>query len=158
LAELEIGSIAPDFEIKNQDGVIVKSSDLKGKWTIIYFYPKDNTPGCSTEAIEFSYYKKDMEDVGVKIIGISRDSIESHKKFIEKKSLTIELLSSEESDMTEKYGVWQLKKNYGKEYMGIVRTTYIISPDLKIAEVYKKVKVNGHAGKVVNRVKELING
>ena len=158
MAELEIGNIAPDFEIKNQDGVIVKSSDLKGKWTIIYFYPKDNTPGCSTEAIEFSYYKKDMEDVGVKIIGISRDSIESHKKFIEKKSLTIELLSSEESDMTEKYGVWQLKKNYGKEYMGIVRTTYIISPDLKIAEVYKKVKVNGHAGKVVNRVKELING
>ena len=112
----------------------------------------------NTEAIEFSYYKKDMEDVGVKIIGVSRDSIESHKKFIEKKSLTIELLSSEESDMTEKYGVWQLKKNYGKEYMGIVRTTYIISPDLKIAEVYKKVKVNGHAGKVVNRVKELING
>lgn len=158
MAELEIGSIAPDFEIKNQDGVIVKSSDLKGKWTILYFYPKDNTPGCSTEAIEFSYYKKDMEDVGVKIIGISRDSIESHKKFIEKKSLTIELLSSEESDMTEKYGVWQLKKNYGKEYMGIVRTTYIISPDLKIAEVYKKVKVNGHAEKVVNRVKELING
>ena len=158
MAELEIGNIAPDFEIKNQDGVIVKSSDLKGKWTIIYFYPKDNTPGCSTEAIEFSYYKKDMEDVGVKIIGVSRDSIESHKKFIEKKSLTIELLSSEESDMTEKYGVWQLKKNYGKEYMGIVRTTYIISPDLKIAEVYKKVKVNGHAGKVVNRVKELING
>ena len=158
MAELEIGNIAPDFEIKNQDGVIVKSSDLKGKWTILYFYPKDNTPGCSTEAIEFSYYKKDMEDVGVKIIGISRDSIESHKKFIEKKSLTIELLSSEESDMTEKYGVWQLKKNYGKEYMGIVRTTYIISPDLKIAEVYKKVKVNGHAGKVVNRVKELING
>lgn len=158
MAELEIGSIAPDFEIKNQDGVIVKSSDLKGKWTILYFYPKDNTPGCSTEAIEFSYYKKDMEDVGVKIIGVSRDSIESHKKFIEKKSLTIELLSSEESDMTEKYGVWQLKKNYGKEYMGIVRTTYIISPDLKIAEVYKKVKVNGHAEKVVNRVKELING
>lgn len=158
MAELEIGNIAPDFEIKNQDGVIVKSSDLKGKWTIIYFYPKDNTPGCSTEAIEFSYYKKDMEDVGVKIIGVSRDSIESHKKFIEKKSLTIELLSSEESDMTEKYGVWQLKKNYGKEYMGIVRTTYIISPDLKIAEVYKKVKVNGHAEKVVNRVKELING
>ena len=158
MAELEIGSIVPAFEIKNQEGRAVSSESLKGKWTILYFYPKDNTPGCSTEAIEFSYYKKDMEDVGVKIIGVSRDSIESHKKFIEKKSLTIKLLSSEESDMTEKYGVWQLKKNYGKEYMGIVRTTYIISPDLKIAEVYKKVKVNGHAEKVVNRVKELING
>jgi thioredoxin-dependent peroxiredoxin len=156
MAELEIGAVIPDFEINNQDGTAIKRDSLRGKWTILYFYPKDNTPGCSQEAVEFSSYKKEMEDLGVKIIGVSRDSIASHKKFIEKKELTIELLSSEESDMAEKFGVWQLKKNYGKEYMGIVRTTYIVSPELKVEAVWKKVKVKEHAKAVISKVKELI--
>ena len=155
MAELEVGSLIPEFEIVNQDGSVVKSQSLKGKWTVLYFYPKDNTPGCSQEAVEFSDHKEELEKIGVKVLGVSKDSVSSHKKFIEKKELKIELLSSEGNNMADNYGVCQLKKNYGKEYIGIVRTTYIISPELKVTEVWKKVKVKGHVEEVVAKVKEL---
>ncbi|MFA6136794.1 MAG: thioredoxin-dependent thiol peroxidase [Sulfurimonas sp.] len=141
---LEIGSQAPEFCLPNQDDIEICLRDLMGKWIVLYFYPKDSTPGCTTEACEFSEAAPDFSDLDAIIIGVSADSTKKHRNFIEKQELNITLLSDEETNMMQLYGVWQLKKNYGKEYMGIVRTTLIIDPNGVIKALWKSVKVKGH--------------
>jgi peroxiredoxin Q/BCP len=138
---LEIGSIAPSFCAPNQDDVEICSRDLSGKWIVLYFYPKDLTPGCTTQACDFTEALPQFEDLDAVILGVSPDDSEKHRKFIEKKDLEITLLADTDKKMCEDYGVWQLKKFMGKEYMGVVRTTFIIDPDGKIAAVWDKVNV-----------------
>ena len=151
---LKVGSKIPSFEVVNQSGEVVKSEDLKGKWNIVYFYPKDNTAGCSTEAIEFTAKKSEFEKLGVKIYGVSGDSVKKHQNFIEKKELEIELLSDEGHKMLEDFGVWQLKKMAGREYMGIVRSTFLVNPELEVVKLWTKVRVKGHVEAVFGEVKE----
>ncbi|MEA2111304.1 MAG: thioredoxin-dependent thiol peroxidase [Campylobacterota bacterium] len=152
---IEIGKKAPDFCLPNQDDVEICLRDLKGKWIVLYFYPKDNTPGCTTEACEFTEAEADFSDLDAIILGVSADSTKKHRNFIEKKELTITLLSDEDTQMMQEYGVWQLKKNYGREYMGIIRTTLLIDPDGNIAEMWEKVRVKEHVAKVQSRLAEL---
>ena len=152
---LEINQKAPEFCLPNQDDVEICSRDLKGKWIVLYFYPKDNTPGCTTEACEFTEAAPDFSQLDAIILGVSADSTKKHRNFIEKKELGITLLSDETTDMMQKYGVWQLKKNYGREYMGIVRTTFIINPDGVIKAIFEKVRVKEHVAKVQEKLQEL---
>ena len=138
---LEVGTKAPDFCLPNQDEVEICLRDLKGKWIALYFYPKDNTPGCTKEACDFTEQEPRFESLDAVILGVSADSPKRHRNFIEKHDLGITLLSDEETTMMQNYGVWRLKKNYGKEYMGIVRSTYIIDPNGTIAAAWDNVKV-----------------
>jgi len=138
---LSVGSDAPQFCIPNQDNVEICLRDLKGKWIVFYFYPKDNTPGCTNEACDFTAALPEFEDLDAVILGVSPDSPKKHQNFIEKQNLEITLLSDEEKTVSQEYGVWQLKKNYGREYMGISRTTFLIDPNGKIAAVWENVKV-----------------
>jgi thioredoxin-dependent peroxiredoxin len=167
---LEAGTAAPAFCLENQDEVEICLRDLKGKWIVLYFYPKDSTPGCTTEACDFTEQLPDFKGLNAVILGVSADSAKSHRNFIEKQALKITLLSDPEHKMMEDYGVWRMKKNYGKEYMGIVRSTYIVDPDGKIAASWDNVKVrqkrskNGekyeivHVEEVKKRLSELQNG
>ncbi len=152
---IAVGSKAPDFCLPNQDDVEICLRDLQGKWIVLYFYPKDNTPGCTTEACEFTEAEPEFSDMDAVILGVSADSTRKHRNFIEKKDLGITLLSDESTQMMQEYGVWQLKKNYGREYMGIVRSTYIIDPEGKVACVWEKVRVKDHVAQVKARLKEL---
>jgi peroxiredoxin Q/BCP len=152
---LEVGNIAPEFCLPNQDDVEICTRDLKGKWIVLYFYPKDNTPGCTTEACEFTAAEPLFDELNTVILGVSADSPKKHRNFIEKHSLEITLLSDESTQMMQDYGVWQLKKNYGKEYMGIVRTTFILDPQGKIAAVWNNVRVKEHVEKVREKLAEL---
>ena len=138
---LEVGTKAPEFCLANQDEVEICLRDLKGKWIVLYFYPKDNTPGCTTEACDFTEKMPEFDNLNAIILGVSADSPKKHQNFIAKHKLDITLLCDEDTTMMQEYGVWQLKKNYGKEYMGIVRTTYIINPEGKIAAAWEKVRV-----------------
>jgi peroxiredoxin Q/BCP len=148
---------APDFCLKNQDDIEICLRDLKGKWIVLYFYPRDNTPGCTTEACEFTQAAADFSSLDAIILGVSADTTKKHRNFIEKQNLGITLLSDETTDMMQEYGVWQLKKNYGKEYMGIVRSTFIIDPDGVVREKWDKVRVKGHVEAVKKRLEELKN-
>ncbi|WP_107969913.1 thioredoxin-dependent thiol peroxidase [Campylobacter concisus] len=146
---LEVGDKAPEFEALNQDGVKVALKDFVGKNVVLYFYPKDNTPGCTTEACEFSANYDQFIKNDTVIIGVSPDSVKSHAGFIAKQNLKHILLSDEDKEISKLYGVWQVKKNYGKEYLGIVRSTFVIGKDGKIAKIYKSVKAKDHAAKVL---------
>ena len=152
---LEVGNKAPDFTIPNQDGKSVNLDDLSGKWTVIYFYPRDDTPGCTIEAKEFTELNGKFNEHGASIYGISPDNEAKHCKFIDKYELKVELLADTEKTMLSEYGVWQEKSMYGKTYMGVVRTTYLINPDGNISEAWPKVKAKGHAEAVLNRLIEL---
>lgn len=149
------GAKAPAFTLLDQNDNKVKLSDFKGQWVVLYFYPKDDTPGCTTEACDFTDGLKSLEKLNAKVLGVSADSTESHRKFIAKFKLKITLLSDPDHEMIDKYGVWQKKQNYGKEYMGIVRTTYLIDPAGNVAHVWEKVKAEGHAAKVTEKLNEL---
>ncbi len=146
-----------EFCLPNQDGIEICLRDLKGKWIILYFYPKDNTPGCTTEAKEFSELLDEFEKLGAIIIGISPDSVKKHCNFIEKHNLKITLLSDEEKKVLKAYGAWGIKKMYGKEYEGVIRSTFIINPNGEIVKEYKKVRAKGHASKVLDDLKEIKN-
>jgi len=152
---LEINQNAPQFCLPNQDEVEICLRDLEGKWVVLYFYPKDNTPGCTAEACEFTQAMPDFEELNGVILGISPDSPKKHRNFIEKKNLSIILLSDEDKNVLESYGVWQLKKMYGREYMGVVRSTFIINPKGEISAIWNKVKVKGHVEAVKEKLKEL---
>ncbi|WP_331775187.1 thioredoxin-dependent thiol peroxidase [Sulfurospirillum sp. 1612] len=152
---LEVGQDAPEFCLPNQDEVEICFRDLKGKWIVLYFYPKDNTPGCTTEACEFTAMEPDFSELDAIIVGVSPDSPKSHRNFIAKKELDIMLLSDMEKEVAKAYGVWQLKKLYGKEYMGIVRSTFLISPEGKIAALWTKVKVKNHVEAVMETLSSL---
>ena len=154
---LNVGDTVPDFCLPNQDEEEICLRDLKGKWIVLYFYPKDNTPGCSTEAQDFTQALKDFEKLGAIVLGVSPDSPKKHRNFIEKKELKITLLSDEEKEVCKLFGCWQLKKFMGKEYMGVVRSTFIIDPDGKIAAKWEKVRVKGHVEEVKKKLEELQN-
>ena len=149
---LEIGNKAPNFNLPNQNGNSVRLDDFAGRWLVVYFYPRDDTPGCTIEAKEFTDSKNDFEENGATIIGISPDNEAKHCKFIDKHGLKINLLADCEKSMLSDYGVWQEKSMYGKTYMGVVRTTYLIGPDGNIAEAWTKVKAKGHADAVLKRL------
>jgi peroxiredoxin Q/BCP len=138
---LKIGDKAPSFCAANQDDVEICSRDLEGKWIVLYFYPKDLTPGCTTQACDFTNNHSSFDDLDAVILGVSPDDTKKHRKFIDSKDLTITLLSDTSKKLCEDYGVWQLKQFMGKEFMGVVRTTFIINPDGNIVEIWDKVSV-----------------
>ncbi|MEM9853843.1 MAG: thioredoxin-dependent thiol peroxidase [Pseudomonadota bacterium] len=152
---LTIGDAAPDFTLPRDGGGDVTLSSLAPKAVVLYFYPKDDTPGCTKEAIAFTEAVDDFEAAGAVIVGVSKDPVKKHDKFIAKHDLKIALVSDEESDVCEQYGVWVEKSMYGKTYMGIERATYLIGGDGKVAQIWRKVKVPGHADAVLAAVKEL---
>jgi peroxiredoxin Q/BCP len=152
---LNIGDAVPDFCLPNQDEEEICLRDIKGRWIVLYFYPKDNTPGCTTEACDFTVALPDFEGLDAIVLGVSPDSPKKHRNFIEKKELKITLLADEEKELCSTFGVWQLKKNYGREYMGVVRSTFIIDPDGKIAAKWEKVKVKGHVEEVKAKLEAL---
>lgn len=152
---LKIGEKAPALSLPNQDEVEISLRDLEGKWIVLYFYPKDNTPGCTTEACDFTASLPDFEGLNAVILGVSPDSPKKHRSFIEKQKLGLTLLADESTEVAQSYGVWQLKKFCGKEYMGIVRSTFLINPEGKIASMWENVKVAGHARVVKEKLEAL---
>jgi peroxiredoxin Q/BCP len=152
---LKVGDKVPDFCLPNQDEEEICLRDIKGKWIVLYFYPKDNTPGCTTEACEFTEAEPDFGKLDAIILGVSPDSPKKHRNFIEKKELGITLLSDEDKEVCNLFGVWQLKKMCGREYMGVVRSTFIINPDGYIAASWEKVRVKGHVEAVKAKLEEL---
>lgn len=151
---LEIGKKAPDFTLPDQDGKKVSLKDFKGKKIILYFYPKDNTSGCTKEACSFRDDFPKFKKTDAVILGVSPDSVSSHKKFAEKFNLPFTLLSDEEKKVLEQYNVWKEKSMYGKKYMGVERTTYIIDETGKIKKIFNKVKVDGHNLEVMQALKD----
>ncbi|GGF23090.1 MULTISPECIES: thioredoxin-dependent thiol peroxidase [Halobacillus] len=151
---VEVGQQAPDFELTAHTGEKVKLSDYKGQNVVLYFYPKDMTPGCTTEACDFRDHHESFADLDAVVLGVSPDPIESHKKFIDKHDLPFLLLADEDHKVAEEYGVWKLKKNFGKEYYGIERSTFIIDKEGKLAEDYRKVKVDGHVESALQFIRE----
>ena len=154
---LEVGTEVPDFCLSNQDEEEICFRDIKGRWIVLYFYPKDNTPGCTTEACGFTEALPDFTELNAVILGVSPDSAEKHRKFIEKKNLKITLLADEDKTLCNAFGVWQLKKFMGKEYMGVVRSTFIIDPDGKVAASWEKVRVKGHVDEVKVKLEALLS-
>ncbi len=155
MTELKIGASAPDFCLSDPERGEICLSDQRGKWVILYFYPKDNTSGCTLEALEFTLAEDEFKEKNTVILAASPDSLRSHTNFREKHNLTINLLSDTEKGVLEEYGAWQLKKMYGREYMGVVRSTFIIDPDGMIAYIWTKVKVKGHVDEVMTKLEEL---
>ncbi|MBF2005182.1 MAG: thioredoxin-dependent thiol peroxidase [Chlorogloeopsis fritschii C42_A2020_084] len=153
----QLGEKAPDFTAPDQNGNLVSLGDFQSNWLVLYFYPKDDTPGCTTEAKEFTEFSQQFSSLGAKIVGVSPDSEKSHCKFIDKHNLSIQLLSDPEHQVCEAYGVWQLKKFMGKEYMGVVRSTFLIAPDGKLAYAWSNVKVKNHVQAVLAKLQELLN-
>tara|TARA_B100000315_G_C14582515_1_gene591257 strand:- start:1824 stop:2312 length:489 start_codon:yes stop_codon:yes gene_type:complete len=138
---LKINDKAPNFKLKNQNEKELSLKDYSGKWLVLYFYPKDNTPGCTTEACDFTASLAEYKKNGASIVGISPDSTASHKNFTLKYKLNIDLLSDPEKKTVKAYGAWGKKKNYGKEYEGLIRSTFLINPKGKISQIWSKVKV-----------------
>ncbi len=152
---LEPGTKAPAFTLQDDQGNKVKLSDQKGKPVVLYFYPRDDTPGCTKEACAFRDRYEEMQQRGAQLFGVSADSAESHAKFRDKYSLPFPLLVDEKHTMLEKYGAWREKNMYGKKSMGIQRSTYLIDADGKVAKVWKRVKVDGHDQQVIDALDEL---
>lgn len=154
---MQIGDSIPEFKLPASGGSEMSNTDLRGRWVILYFYPKDLTPGCTTEAINFSDSLDHFEKKNAMIVGVSKDSITSHDKFIAKHDLRIPLLSDAEGELCEAFGCWVEKSMYGKTYMGIDRSTFLISPDGKITEIWRKVKVKGHVESVLEALEKADN-
>lgn len=151
----EIGAPAPDFTLPADGGKTASLSDFAGKAVVLYFYPKDDTPGCTKEAIGFTEKIGEFEAAGAAIIGASKDPVKKHDKFVAKHGLKVMLISDEESDLCEQYGVWVEKNMYGKKYMGIERSTFLIDGEGVLRHSWRKVKVPGHVDAVLEAVKEL---
>jgi peroxiredoxin Q/BCP len=152
---LEPGTPAPNFKLPDQNGKEHVLEKFRGQWIVLYFYPKDMTPGCTTEACTFRDEFPRFKSANALVFGISKDSVQRHAKFAEKYQLPFTLLSDESGDTCAKYDVWKEKSLYGKKYMGIVRSTYIIDPQGNIAKVYPKVKVKEHASEVLSDLDDL---
>jgi len=146
---LEIGQVAPAFELKSDEGVEISLADLKGKNVVLYFYPKDDTPGCTIEAQDFSKKIAEFEKLDCVVLGVSKDGVNSHCKFIEKYNLAFNLLADESGEVCESYGVIKEKSMFGKKYLGINRSTFLINRVGKIAQIWDSVKVNGHVEEVL---------
>ena len=149
MTDLQIGDTAPDFTLPTNGGGEFTLSSFKGEKIVVYFYPKDDTSGCTKQACGFSENLKALEKIGTKIIGISKDSVKKHDKFVEKYDLKFPLGSDENSDVCERYDVWKEKSMYGKKYMGIERSTFLVDENGKIEAIWRKVKVPGHVEDVI---------
>ncbi len=152
MADLKVGDRAPDFDLPTDTGRVSLSA-LKGRTVVLFFYPKDDTPGCTTEAIGFSQAKADFEAAGATLIGVSKDTAKKHGRFREKHGLTVELGSAAEDDMVERYGAWVEKTLYGRQYMGIDRSTWLIDGEGLIRRIWRKVRVPGHVDEVLAAVR-----
>jgi len=148
-----------DVRVLDEDGNEVTLGDVvRGKWTVLYVYPKDNTPGCTTEAKEFTELLPEFEKLGFQVIGVSKDSVKSHRRFKEKHGLKVKLLSDPEAKLIRALGAWGKKKSYGREYEGVIRSTFILNPDGEIVWKRIKVRAKGHAAKVLEEAKKLVEG
>jgi peroxiredoxin Q/BCP len=154
-AELVVGAKAPAFKLPRDGGEMVSLADFKGRKLVLYFYPRADTPGCTRESIDFSKLKSDFDKAGTDILGISADPVAAQGKFKAKHKLTVGLVSDEQHKMLEAYGAWGKKSMYGKNFMGIVRTTVLVGPDGRIARIWPKVKVDGHAAEVLAAARAL---
>lgn len=154
MTDLNVGDKAPDFNLPGDGGSTLKLSDYKGQKLVLYFYPKDDTPGCTKEACGFNENLKAFQKLDCAIIGVSKDSVKKHDKFREKYGLTFPLASDEDGAVCEKYGTWIEKSMYGRKYMGIDRATFLIDENGKIAALWRKVSVTGHIEDVMKAVKE----
>ena len=152
---VEVGDIAPDFCLPMAEEREFCLKDREKGWLVLYFYPKDNTSGCTREAVDFTLHQPDFRKLGAEVVGISRDSPASHEKFAAKHGLGVKLLSDPDHLVTEAYGAWALKKMYGKESFGVIRSTLLIDPEGKIAYIWRRVKVDGHANAVIERLQKL---
>lgn len=153
---LEIGQKAIDFTLPNQNEENITLSDYLGKVVVLYFYPKDNTSGCTKQACAFRDVYDEILDLGAVVIGVSPDGVKSHQDFASKHNLPFHLLADTDHSLAESYGVWGLKKMFGREYMGLIRTTYLINKDGKVAKVFPNVRVKDHELKILEAIKELI--
>ncbi|SPJ29441.1 peroxiredoxin [Falsiruegeria mediterranea] len=151
----EVSDTAPDFTLPRDGGGTVSLSDLRGDLVVLFFYPRDDTPGCTKESIGFSEQLQAFADAGAQVFGISKDSVAKHDKFVAKHELTTPLLSDEHGTMCEDYGVWKEKSMYGKKFLGIERSTFVVDREGKIAHVWRKVKVPGHVDEVLEAVQAL---
>jgi len=149
MASLKIGDRAPEFDLPTGDGRKLSLKDLKGKKVVLYFYPKDDTSGCTKEACSFQDNLKPIEKKGAVVIGVSPDGVDSHRKFAGKYKLTFPLVSDEKKEIIKKYGVWKEKSMYGKKYMGVERTTFIIDGKGMVSHIFPKVKVDGHTEEIL---------
>jgi thioredoxin-dependent peroxiredoxin len=154
-AELAIGAKAPAFTLKRDSGGTLSLGDFQGRKLVIYFYPRADTPGCTREAIDFSALQGEFEKARTTVLGVSADPVPAQDAFKKKHNVTIPLLSDETHEMLERYGAWGKKSMYGKSFMGILRTTFLIGPDGRIARVWRNVKVNGHAAEVLKAAQAL---
>jgi peroxiredoxin Q/BCP len=154
-AALEVGNAAPDFALPDQDENTVALKDFAGKWVVLYFYPKDDTPGCTTQACEFTEGIEAFQGLNAEVLGCSPDSPEKHRKFIAKHDLKLTLLSDPEHGVMESYGAWGEKNMYGKVTVGVIRSTAIIDPEGRIAHRWKRVKAKGHAEHVRSKLQQL---
>jgi thioredoxin-dependent peroxiredoxin len=154
-APLDVGDKAPNFKLPGDDGGTVSLADFKGRKLVVYFYPRADTPGCTKESIDFSKLRAAFAKAGADVIGVSADPVKAQEAFKKKHKLSVGLLSDETHAMLEAYGVWGKKSMYGKTFMGITRMTYLIGPDGRIAQVWPKVKVDGHAAEVLAATKAL---
>ena len=154
---LSVGDKAPNFSMPSDNDGTASLSDYKDRFLVLYFYPKDDTPGCTKEAIGFSQMKGEFDKFGADILGISKDTATKHDKFIAKHGLSVRLGSDEDGKMIETYGVWVEKNMYGKKYMGIERATYLIDPDGKILEIWRKVRVKNHVEAVLTALKQHVS-
>lgn len=155
---VEVGSNAPDFKLKTDGGGQIGLNDLKGRIVVLYFYPKDDTSGCTKEAIAFTEAAPQFDEIGATIVGVSPDSVAKHDKFKAKHGLAVTLAADEDKQVCEAYGVWVEKSMYGRKYMGVERSTFLIDRSGKIAELWRKVKVPGHAEEVLKAAKALPGG
>ena len=155
---VEVGQKAPAISLPDQNGTKVSLSDFVGKWVVVYFYPKDDTPGCTTEACEFTDSLKQYEKLNAVVLGISPDSVDSHKRFAAKHDLKIMLLADPERKVLEKYGAYGEKMMYGKKVTGVIRSTVLVDPKGKVAHTWPTVKAAGHAQKVAEKLTELVQG
>lgn len=154
-SKIQIGKPAPKFSLEDQDGTRVSLADYRGRWVVLYFYPKDDTPGCTTEACEFTEGIEAFEGLDAVVLGCSPDSPEKHRKFIAKYELKVRLLSDPDHRVMEAYGAWGEKSMYGKTTVGVIRSTVVIDPEGRVAHHWKKVSAKGHAAKVRERLEEL---
>ena len=150
-----IGNPAPDFTLQDQDGKMHSLSDYKGSWVVLYFYPKDMTPGCTLEAQEFRDHEYELDDLEAVVLGISADDVKSHKKFCQELSLNFTLLADPDAEVCKMYDVWQEKNMFGAKHEGIARTTFLVDPEGKVAKLYTSVKPVGHAEKVIEDIRQL---
>lgn len=155
---VEAGSPAPDFTLFNDAGEPVRLSDLRGRAVVLYFYPKDDTPGCTKEACAFRDRNSEILKLGAEVLGVSPDSVESHAKFREKYGLNFRLLADTDHSVAEQYGAWREKNMYGKKSMGVQRSTFLIDAEGKVAKVWKRVRVDGHDEEVLTALKDLMTG